>query len=270
MSNSTRVVLFLGTHRTGTTTLAGFFDENFSNVISKHQPKNARLINILSSMYLEGLITASVLKRFTQLTRVKTIRKLTIPYYIETNAFNYIIANFIKQEFDTRIVHIIRDPRDFVTSYMNWIQHRWQSYLAYYYVPYWNIRGYKVNELDKDQWKSYNKFEKFCWLWKFKNKKIKELYSGQQSKYLLMKFEDLISLDNYITVKNCLDFIGLPYKDKMEQYFNKIQNQSKKGFIQNWQKWDPIQCQQMDKICGNLMKEYNYGLDSAWINLINQ
>jgi hypothetical protein len=256
-------VFIIGSHRTGTMTFANFFDKYFNNVYSYHQYKGLRAIYILSNIYLMKNKYKNVLYKFIKYYIVRHIEKHpnNNNIYLVSNGFNYIAVDILKEIYDDiKIIHIVRDPRDFVTSYINFINTRWQSWLANNLIPFWNVSGYKIEEFNKKEWKKLSQFEKFCWHWKFKNTKIFELYGNDKNNYYFFKFEDIINKKTRKkSLIKLLNFIGLEYIENCENFFNKKYNISKRKILPDWQEWDTDKSIMLNNICSELMQKYNYG-----------
>ena len=268
-----RLVFILGSHRTGTNTLASFFDQHYGNeVASFHQYAGLRKVNIDSTRYLYGKISEHNFRKTINRVIVEHINQQTKSTYILSNGFNYLAARFIEQEFnDVKIVHIVRDPRDFVQSYTNWVHGRWQSWVANKFVPFWNVSGNKIGEMTKQQWNSFNEFQRFCWYWKFKNEKIEDWYSADAESYFFIRFEDLINKEKRVdSLNGLLNFTGLKYQSGCETFFDTKHNASKGHTLPNWQKWDKKKCRQLNEICGNLIKKYSYGSEFEWLEKIDK
>ncbi len=266
-------IFILGTHRTGTKTLNYFFNNYYKEVNSFHQFNSLRLINIFSNCYLANKMSENIYKNLIKRTLIKHIRKNSKDkIYIIANGFNYLSVKFLKDIYDDiKVVHIIRDPRDFVVSYINFIANRWQSWVANNVIPFWNINGYEVNQYTKIEWKNLSQFEHFCWLWKFKNELIMKLYSDNNGNYFLMKLETLNNKKaRKEVIERLLNFVGLEYKKNCEDFFDRKYNFSKNSKMHKWIMWDSKKANKLNNICGELMRKYNYGHEKEWIKKLNE
>lgn len=264
-------IFVLGSHRTGTKSLAGFFDKNFDDMTSYHQYDTLRLVNVTSNMYLSKALPKVLFHAFLKRFWINKIESHNNRFYVESNGFNYMAADYAKQYFDdVKIIHAIRDPRTFVTSYYNWVEGRDKSKFAKNFVPYWNLSPHKLGLLSKKEWEAMDTFERYCWNWNFKNQKIEELYSKDAENYFLLKFEDLIDeKKRELLLPDLLNFLKLPYSPNLLRYFDKKQNQSQAKLIGHWSTWDQDKCQKINKHCASLMAKYNYGVEEKWTNMLN-
>ena len=263
-------VFIIGAHRTGTKALAGFFDECFDNVKGVHQYDTLRFVNVFSNMYLSKKLPQSLFHLFLRQLWLRKIDQETSPYYVESNGFNYIAADYAKTHYPkVKIIHAIRDPRGFVTSYYNWVGGKTSSGFAKKIVPYWNISGAELGHFTNEEWKKMDTFQRFAYYWNLKNETIEERYAKDSENYFLLKFEDLISTEKRpALLKNLLEYLELPYHEDLTLYFDKKQNQSKGKLLEKWNKWSPEQSQQLYDICHVLMDKYGYGTENEWLEKV--
>jgi len=261
-----KIILVVASPRSGTTTVNGFFDENFSNVHARQEPAPwSRLLYMLSTLVIEGYVNKEWLEKITRIIKAKRIQKFDIEYYIETSAMNYFVAPIVKKQCgNVKIVHLIRDPRDVVTSYLNWVHGRWQSRLAHKFIPFWNVSGHRAGDMTKNEWNGLNEFGRYCWYWRFKNEKVMELCADDTANFYTIKFEDLISVSRKQHLQELLNFIGLSYPADAEMYFDTKLNYSVISYVPKWHEWSNEQCIVLNNICGDLMKGYGYGNEKEW------
>lgn len=265
-------VFIIGAHRTGTKTLAGFFNNSFESVKGIHQYDALRFVNVFSNMNVSHKLPKSFFHLLLRKIWLNKIDKENVSHYIESNGFNYIAANYAKTYYPkVKIIHAIRDPRGFVTSYYNWVGGKASSGFAKKIVPYWNVSGVELGHYSKEEWKNMDTFQRFAYYWNFKNETIEQLYADDTNNYFLLKFEELIDKQKRpVLLNNMLDYLELEYHDGLPSYFDKKQNQSKQKILGKWQTWTPLQCQQLHNICHVLMKKYNYGNEPEWLQKLEQ
>jgi hypothetical protein len=267
-----RTVFFIGSHRTGTKTIANFFSDNYKGVVvSYHQPQILRIVNILTNMYLENFIAEKTYDEFIKYLVVNRIAKIPSAIYIESNGFNFVSAIYAKKHLsDIKIIHLIRDPRDFVASYMNFIDGRLKSRIAHTIIPFWNLSGHRTGKLSKTTWKRMDRFEKYCWNWQFKNQLIIDLYRSVKENFITIRFEDIVNHSTReSSIKKMLNLIDLPFVDASLGYFNIKQNESKVKRFPLWRGWDSQTCQKLESICGPLMNRFHYGSEPEWVDKLN-
>ena len=184
------MLVFLSTGRTGTK----FLSKLLSNYISiSHQKKKSRKINIvgnicLNSSYPRFLKTYLKSLLINQLTNSSSDPLISIGIII--------LLNDIKFE-NIKFIQLIRDPRDFVTSFMNWKNATIKKKILHHFVPFWQPNPWWVGEVPLTKWIMMGKFEHFCWVWNYKNNLFKKAAINYD--YKQVKFEDLT---NPLVAKN--------------------------------------------------------------------
>lgn len=259
-----KVVFFISTGRTGTKSLAGFFSEYYNNVESHHQPRYSRFINVFSNMYLSNIYPHELLRKFVYKYKLPDILSCEKEYYIEANTMNYAIADIIRElDKEIYIIHLIRDPRSFVTSYINWIQNRALSKIANRAIPFWHANGVLAGQVKLAEWISMSEFERICWFWKFENEVILKM-NRDYPNFLSIRFEDLFKTDTLNQLQTLLSFVDLKFENKMVKYFDVKQNVSRKDYFSKWNAWDVKEVRRLNNICSTLMKSYGYGMEIEW------
>jgi hypothetical protein len=162
-----------------------------------------------------------------------------------------------------KVVVIIRDPRDWVTSNMNWGtmygKRDWVSKLKL---------GRLSPELIGDdeyetRWQAFSRFQKLCWAWKT----IYETTirgAGTNPNVGFFKFEDLFKSKNrYTRLRDLLAYIT-QFADKTFEFNipegileNRIHKNVSYEFPK-WQNWDREMQSELQRICGGLSRKFNY------------
>lgn len=250
-------ILFLSTHRCGTKGLADFFEYYYPLFHSVHQPAFSRRINIATTLRIHDTIGNQIFSDVCLKRKLKQIESSTSEVYVETNGFNLLLAKLIADNYtDTKLVHIVRDPRTWVISYMNWTKSRPKSKFAYKFIPFWNIDASKLGYMSKQEWAGLEEYQKFCWWWKIKNDIIIEKYS-KDSRYIRFRFEDLYLSQNTEYVKSLIDFMGLDYTNEMPDFFQKKRNISQ-SIYKKEEFWNKERLDSLKTIVGPDMEFYNY------------
>ena len=105
-------------------------------------------------------------------------------------------------------------------------------------------------------------FERFCWIWQFKNNYISRIsYSGVP--YRLFRVEDLFIARPGI-YQELSNFTGIPLHPVDIDSSDSNRNQSISKKITYWQDWPEQDCALLDSWCGDLMHEYGYGGEPDW------
>lgn len=159
---------------------------------------------------------------------------------------------------DCKFIHIVRDPRDVITSFMNWKQRKYSGIIAHHMTPYWNLKPLDNNF-------KLSKVEQFAWVWKFKNKLFEELQFNNYN-YKLYKFEDLIK--NEELIKEIFDFLEI--KLIVPINFLKVNKNPSKKYFPKWTTWDTDLIKKVHLQCGVLMQKYGYGIEKNWQNHVKK
>ena len=251
------IAFVLSTGRTGTKALAeGLAGDG---VFSPHQPPYSRLLTIASNYYLHGWLPESSLRWLVNKVRLPQILASDCRYYVQVFSLDHLPAKIICEQYpDVRIVHIVRDPRTFVPSYLNWMHTRFKSYVANKCVPGWHPSGYHVGEMSWQEWGRMGEFERVCWQWSYKNRKLEHLFSGS-AHYLRIRFEDLFLGGECQSVfKSMISFMGIPYHARYASICQQKKNISRQVHCPRWDEWQPERQRQLLNFCGTQMVQYGY------------
>lgn len=258
---------FLSTGRTASTLLY----ESLNNIeiySLTHQTKYSRLINIIGNAAYHRILSRHsnnylLIKYFGNLKQpystVDPLRSIPITLFLNSN----------KLSSNIKIIHIVRDPRDFTTSFMNWKKSSLKRTFLHHFVPLWQPNPYLHGDSTFTERLRMSKFEHFCWIWAFKNKLFRERFSNSQD-YLLLKFEDIIDPIRQVkTLQTLIEFMDLDKETAITSQFSRAKvNQSKKGRFPKWREWDAKKANILNYWCSDLMNELGYGNEKEWKNLI--
>lgn len=243
-------VFFLSTGRTGTHFLQTFFQEHFNNTLSVWEPnpsfkrRSTELIARQHSFYE---------KFYFSLPRKWKIIRSGCNFYVEANSSLYGCIPLIKKTFrNPFIVHIVRDGRDVVKSFMN-------SFKRYAKDPYGNgASQLKPTDFENDpfesRWNSMNPIQKTAWFWLRVNETIE-----RSNPDLTVKFEKLFSPPHHplSEIIKLFDEKELP-KETIQQAFQDKESSASIDYIPEWENWPDLWKTQFDEICGDKMREYGY------------
>lgn len=258
-------VVIVSTGRTGTKFFAKLFSR-YSSVRSLHDSPYTPLINILANMQLVHLFPRSLLIWIWQILKAKEIRSTSEEIYLDSNNHLYAFVFIAPLTYpDLHVIHIIRDPRTYVRSHLNWALGRKKSYLANFIIPFWQPNGFLLKELAWSRWFGFSRFERFCWIWKFKNSYILNEGKLCPDKFMVFRFEDFFNADvDRNQLEKLAAFVGVESEQIKAEEFSRPANSSADSGVDHWQHWSNLECAQMDAICGPLMKTFSYGLEPEW------
>jgi hypothetical protein len=163
-----------------------------------------------------------------------------------------------------RIVHLVRDPRDYVRSHINWSRHRLKSFVANYLIPFWQPNGWLLNEMSVGRWLRLTQLERYSWIWDYKNRMIGQM-ENSETPYLRIKFEDFFGNGDPLPyINELLEFLDLNRVSGIEAFFQDPVNPTKGKSFPKWDVWSQEQCQQLNIFCGATMAKYGYGKEEEW------
>ncbi len=270
-----RSVFVLSTGRTGTVFLAGLLDQ-VSSVISAHEPKPSRVLNAWTTAYLEDKVS----DKFMAAVLANKRRRLAATnkdIYIEMNNFIAGFAEAASEVFENAsVIHIVRDPRDFITSLTNRGDDEGIRKFFNKYVPHWAYvpRGVKKRNLDA--------FSRAAYRWVAINQCLSDWGKRNPDRYHFFKFEDILDHKDPHKIDPVLEAIGLTKKQikelnyTPEPHYQKVKfslidrpidasNTSSRQAMAKWRDWRDNDKKRVAEICGPLMKQYGYGGEPEWL-----
>jgi len=254
-----RVVFIISSGRTGTKALAHHLSACYDNVYAVHEPRPSWRLRRASARWLSGRISRHQLVRLLADSRSQLLARVRQPVYIESNPFLGGFLEAIAEVFEKpRIVHVVRDPRTYIRSSINWGCFRGIRHLASTYLPYWLPKPEQIDPNCPKPWNEMPHAERLAWYWKTLNA---ELNRGQNifgNNYLRVRFEDLFARDGS-GLQSLVQWIGLPWKPQLPTAANSENvNASKARICPPWRDWTEPQQQQVLHHCRDLMGLYGY------------
>ncbi len=274
----TQPILIVSTGRTGTIFLARLFADLYPVdpasgrplSTSYHERGNSRPIQILTNLHFSHLFPKSGLKAAWKILKGKEIETCEAKFHIDANNFLYGLATLAPELYpNLKVLHIMRDPRDYVTSQLNFSHQKRTSFIGNYLVPFWQPNPFLVGEFPISKIFGYNHFKKYCWVWDFKNRVMAKL-ENSTTPYLRVRFEDLFAADYEKVFASITDFFGLPRATNLDGRFDEPANTSKPTFFPEWRDWTPQQAAQLQSLCGEQMDKYGYGGEPEWLEKTRQ
>lgn len=300
----TIIVSSLG--RTGTTFFTKYYKEIFPKGYSIHEPGMIRLkglelnnvkdaisvfgfkhavlrkllnlpdIKYVSKKRMEGKISKEVAALLIEKLREHFINKIEAPIYIESNYQFQGLLDVLPLSFENyRSIYIIRDPRDWVRSFINWRGlYHWTDI---HYLLRNRLSPSAVGDQNyAKKWKKMDQFEKLCWAWQFINNYARETTNNDPNSRVYLfedifkskkKTENLLELTEFTQdIKNIKrknqDHILKVIDKTLGHKVNKPQTYD----FPAWQEWDNSIAKKLQSICGELMDKLGYGTEEEWIN----
>ena len=263
----TQYTYILSTGRTGTQFLALYFDQNYPNVAALHEPKPSYRLHIMANAYVAGKVPRPLALALFQRWRKALIGRYSDKdHFIESNNFLYGLIDLMPELVsDPVIIHIVRDPREFVRSTINygaWYGYKW---FASKFVPYWfaDLREHL------HPYKNPSVAARFAAQWAHVNLALQKGGNGNPG-YRCLKFEDIFK-PPYEGLRHICDILGLAYCDGKDGLSpEEIKNPSRYNFIGSWPSWTAQECRELQEICGPLMAQYGYGGEPEWLEKLGE
>jgi hypothetical protein len=256
-------IYFLSTGRVGTKFLYNLFKEKYPEIKLGHQSHWSRFFNIIGNFPLKKHHFSLISFLFSFLRKQK-IPSSTIDPLLTMSLYVYLHNNQAME--NTDIVHLIRDPRDFVSSFINWKNQSYKRYILHHMIPFWQPNPFFHDNYSLMQWLRMSKFEHFCWIWNYKNNLLMNIF-GNNSSYHRFRMEDLTDKDNgQKELKRLFNLLGLPIKNENIQY--QVTEKINRSTIQKfpkWQNWPNEKARILHMHCGSLMQKFNYGNEKLWL-----
>jgi hypothetical protein len=264
-------VLIISTGRTGTIFFARLFADIYPEVASYHERGLSRPIQILTNLYYSHIFPKSGLIATWKIIKGREIESCEKSFHIDANCFLYGLAALAPELYpNLKVIHIVRDPRAYVTSHLNFSRQKRTSFIANYLVPFWQPSPFLSGEVPLTRVFGFTRFEKYCWIWSFKNR-VMEGLENSSTAYMRVRFEDLFNTPEPEEVFcRITDFIGLPGRSGLRDRFREPTNVSARAVFPDWPEWSPRHCAQLDALCGERMRRYSYGNEPEWASKVKE
>lgn len=265
----TQPILILSTGRTGTIFLSRLFADLYPDAACYHERGASRAIQILTNLHFSNLFPKIGLTFAWKILKGREVETCEKRFHIDANNFLYGLASLAPELYpNLKVLHIVRDPRAYVTSQLNFSRQKRTSFIGNYLVPFWQPHPFLTGELPLSRTFGFTRFEKYCWVWDFKNRTMETL-EGSVTPYLRVRFEDLFYSSNpEVLFHQITDFLGLPCVQNINDKFHEPANTSQSTFFPEWQEWTPRQAMQLQSLCGGRMKKYGYGTETEWLDKV--
>ena len=258
-----KVVFIVSTGRTGTMALARYFNTCYGRVKAVHEPRPSWRLRVVSNRYLCGRLSKKDLVRALIRYRRKPLERVQQPLYIEANNVLHGFLDAFDDVFEAPlIVHVVRDPRTYIRSWINFGVFRGLKGLVSRLFRSWLLRPGTYEENPARLWREMRPAERLAWYWNAINSELsrgKDLFG---ERYLHVRFEDVFG-DDGNQLMRLARWIGLPDTPSLLEEFRKgkINASPDRGFAP-WEEWDRDLKLRVLSLCGPLMAQYGYVTES--------
>lgn len=245
----------VSTGRTGTTFLAEAIRRLGGTAVHEPGPVWLRLA---SNAYVSGELSR---RRATNIVRKH--RGADNQWDVEASCLIYgLVEPILEARQDAYVVQLVRDPRTYVRSAMNWGVHR-PGGRPLNLIPYRRLapvhtEGRTVANYLK--WARRNQFERVCWTWNAMNRSIAEQGRGHQ-RFTTIRMEDLFDdSSGFKGFTEILELAGMeiPTPGVLREVVSKRVNPAPETQFPSWEYWDKDQIELLVRECGDLAEIYGY------------
>jgi hypothetical protein len=244
---SRKLFFIVSTGRTGTKWLSSLLSRCNGKCFVAHEP-----VPYEAMAYKEAVSDPASADRYIEKFRKKEIylrialSTKSIQYYGEVNSIlRRHIEPLNKYLADARLLHLVRDGRDFVRSVVS------RGTFSGKHPIFFDFRPPIIDEYSA-KWFELTEFEKTCWLWQWENKFMRQ-HIDQTA-----RFEDIVS-SYELFEKQILEPLGLDLGETIwKTQVESPKNVSSKYNLGKWDDWTSEQKGQFYKICGKEMTHYGY------------
>ncbi|MGB5161231.1 MAG: sulfotransferase [Thermoanaerobaculia bacterium] len=256
-------VVVLSTGRTGTMALAEYFDAAYPQVRALHEPKPSRHLRLVANRYLCGKLTKDETARRLVDSRRDLLGGISQPVYIESNPFLLGCLDVLGELFpNVKVVHVVRDPRTYIRSSINFRSRNLAKWLALRLVPYWVVTPERYEERTVRTRAQMSEIEWLAWNWALRNAFLDRGERLYGENYLRLRFEDVFDSGG-AGLRSMARWIGLPDQPMLVKAMReKKVNPSKRSRLPEWESWPAAARESVRRHCGELAGQYGYALSA--------
>ena len=287
-------VFIVSVGRTGTKFFAEILPQIIPDCYAVHEPDNIKIAkpnmfrNIIKQVKEQGGITNLILLKALGLTGARNlslrrlrnrldeksainqfkkerqwVERICCSTYVESNQQLFGFSEDLLMLPNTKIIYLVRNPFDWIRSWIN-LNQSWygkKDLLAMVnFLGFKRISPKNIGIVDV-QWKEYSQCSKLAWLWNYLNNIFYKISSNHRNAWLF-RFEDIFVQKDEETIHA---FLNLLINDKkaleesQKTFMHLLVVKIHSGYVRKIE-WDfsPKELNSVRKICGPLMKEFDY------------
>ena len=253
-------MLVVSTGRTGTKALAQHLNEAYEGVLALHEPPPTRFrLRRTANRYLCGRLSARRLARVLSVERRAMGAHPECALYIESNPGLAGFLDVFGQVFaDFQVLHVVRDPRTYIPSALDWGVFRGVRRVLAEYLPFWLPKPDYRNPRGALRWKRMSHVARLAWYWTLINEHLDRASLLYPDRYMRVTYEDLFARDGS-GLARFAEWIGLPPSARLVASANRANvNASKRRASSRWVNWSAGDRQAVLDLCGRQMERYGY------------
>lgn len=259
-----RLQFILSAGRTGTTFLAHVAPVLFPTVTIRQEPPGSRPLFVALNAATVGVFGQGWLEQLYFAARRRwLIRGRPDERFVEINPFIVPLASKLGEMVrPLRVVHMVRDPRDWIQSMGSFKAFGWRRH-AVDYVPF----AQSIHPSVSRTWLRLDPIQRLGWRWRLANEQIDACRAACE-RYELVRYEDLFSPDpatrvaavrtilNVVAPETSPDLSAVPWGETI--------NPAGRETVPAWQRWsEPVKAS-VAAIVGVQMKRYGYEGGPEW------
>ena len=146
--------------------IAHYLQDRYEGVCAVHEPRPSRHLRLLSNRSLCHRIDRHRLIAAYVRARQGRFERMNERAYVESNNFLHGFLDVLDDVFDRpRIVHIVRDPRTYIRSWINFGVFRGIKGMAGRYCKYWLLKPELLTPHPAFRWEAMRPQERIAWYW---------------------------------------------------------------------------------------------------------
>lgn len=251
----TKPVFLVSTGRTGTKFFSGFFARYGGAVSSLHYPPRTRVIHVLANAYEVGILSANAMQSLWRAQREKSIQNHE-GRYVECNGYYYNLIDTIRASFpQAKFVFVVRSPKGFIRSHVNWERFQWKSTIAARLIPLWQPISY-FEQLKGWRNNYHQRVEFYAKIWARKNASI-TAHASDPNCLRTVRYEDVFDETKGPRILgDLLDWLEIPVeKPILPEALTERVNLSRQKSEELWD----TRCDEIVQLhCRDLMELYGY------------
>ena len=250
----------VSTGRTATKALAAWAGTELEGVRAWHEPFPSRLLRPLCHLYAAGNLSADATVRLLKAAHRLRRRAMTGRRCFEASPYLRACVELLPRVYDDPlVVHMVRDPRAYVTSYIN---HGAFSGVKGFFgelLPFWQLKPEHLDPACERSWRTMSPHERVCWRWNALNRLIEEgARSLPADRYLRLRFEDVIDPERD-GLAPLVDALGLALDRGGRRVTLDIRaNESRSAVHPRAGDWSDEMNAVLESHCGERMRAYGY------------